>query len=76
MIEVYYERISHELLVESQAFGVSVGVSRPKQPSIDTFQWASLMADFGGQLGLWMGKTLAITDPQSAIASLFQEPAS
>lgn len=38
MLEVFYEQLNFEMLIESSAYGVT-----------------NMMADFGGQLGLWLG---------------------
>ncbi|KAK6765985.1 hypothetical protein RB195_025725 [Necator americanus] len=43
MVEVFYEQLNFEMLTESEAYGVSGE------------RFVNLLADFGGQLGLWCG---------------------
>lgn len=48
-IEVFYEQLNYESLLESEAYGVSSFLRS------NTFQLPNLLSDFGGQMGLWMG---------------------
>lgn len=55
LLEVYYEQLNYEKLSESEAYGVIHFplhlVSMASKTS--HLQWVNLLADFGGQLGLW-----------------------
>uniref|UniRef100_A0A914X6W9 Uncharacterized protein n=1 Tax=Plectus sambesii TaxID=2011161 RepID=A0A914X6W9_9BILA len=49
MVEVFYEQLNFEMLRESEAYGVSFCLMQGEAG------WVNLLADFGGQLGLWCG---------------------
>ena len=52
MVEVFYEQLNYEMLTESEAYGVCLW--RTYSFSFP-LQFVNLLADFGGQLGLWCG---------------------
>ena len=59
MVEIYFEQLNYETLLESEAYGVNYILRTDEQNKTNvTFQIPNLLADFGGHLGLWMGMRL------------------